>query len=277
MEQNLENTYKELVDIYKEFTPITEEELSVLMVLLNLDKGDPKNNSQILCHGAGESGVKHLDDILNGGGLKIKRDNPDSNNYVDGGLLSTNVCMNDPVTNEINISATLGYKYHKVNEIDGYITIITAIPVRLKKGNENITLGRIIPASKTRNCVLDDLGIESIPKEFILGVLSGTGREGEQKFKINENFFALSEKNFDNAMDAINNIFSKSAICGSAEEYYESIESAVRVCTVRENAGMPTDEILTKYQLEAGKLNNELNNLPENVRRYEESMGPEMY
>lgn len=263
MEHSLEGKYQELLNKYSGFVPTSAEELEQILVELNLIKPeDSLQNAQILCHGAGESGIRNLDGILNHDGLRIK--NRIGNNYVAEGILSTNVCMNDE-NNNVNIDATHGYKYNYVNENGEFFTIVSAVPIKLeqiKDGKvDKMALGRIIhEGSKTHNCILDDAEMETLPKEFILGVIKSSGEMGSEQFQINPNFFALNEQNFQNAIDSINNIFANSKF-NSLGEYYDAINGSVKVAVQREKLGLPVPAgVVSKYRIDACKLNEELKN-----------------
>ena len=151
------------------------------------NKDNPAENAQILCHGAGERGVANLDTIINKEGIAIVRDFEESNNYVASGVLSTNVLNNNKDDNSIDTSEMISYKYNYCNDQGEFFTIVTAFPLNIG----DFTLGRVISSDKTNNCVLDDLNIRNIPKEFILGIIK-SDVNNNFKFKLNKHFFALN-------------------------------------------------------------------------------------
>ena len=242
---------QELLEKYSEPVDITSKEFEELLYSLKLVSDDSKKNAQILCHGAGPKGVKNLHNILNSSGLNIIRKDPDSNNYVPEGLLSTNVCFNSPIFNDVDVEPAFGYKYHSYDSNGNFCTIVSAVPLVIG----DIPLGRVIQLSKYKNCVLDDLGIENLPKEFILGVLVNDGKSQVSKFTLNPNFFMLSKENYNNAYDAIKQIF-KNSTYGNVEEYYSHITSRMKSISQRKKLGMSIPEVLyiEEYQKEALSL-----------------------
>lgn len=174
--ENYELEVQNVLTKYRDFTKITNEEFEKLLetfgVISYTDTMDgktrryyPHENGQVLCHGAGEKGRENLDSILNETGLKIANRGDDGNNYVASGVCSTNVICNDVETNQINYEKALHYKYIG-DENGNTITIISTIPQEIG----NYYLGRVINnENKEKSCVLDDLGMQNLPKEFILG------------------------------------------------------------------------------------------------------------
>lgn len=270
MEYELEQKYQELAQKYNDYTPITLAEFEQILTELNLLKLDaPLQNAQILCHGAGERGANNLNSILNEKGLEIVRDHDGANNEVASGVLSTNICTNNP-DNTINTSKTFGYAaYSSINEKGESFTIISAIPIKLdmtQNGiNQKIALGRIIHQdSKTNNCVLDDLNIQAIPKQFILGVMKRNPMKPEspQEFKLNENFFALSEQNFLQAFYATMIMFAQSKY-GSYENYYDTMNAKIDNALDMDRLPLLLKNgMIGKYQVDANQLNQELNPTP---------------
>ena len=262
MEYNLEEKYKELTQKYKDFTPTTLAEFEQILVELNLLKpDDPSQNAQILCHGAGERGANNLNGILNESGLEIVRTHAGARNEVSSGVLSTNICANNADNNTIDTDKTFNYAaYAAVNEQGESFTIVSAIPIKLdmtKHGlNRKIALGRIIHEdSKTNNCVLDDLNIQAIPKQFILGVIKRNAMNPDslQEFKINENFFALSEQNFTQAFWTTMIMFAQSKH-GSPEQYYDEIRAMITMHKDLSN--------IPEYQVDAAILDTIINDPP---------------
>ena len=239
-------TRQEVLEKYSKTVDITEEEFEELLYSLKLLDSNCMNNAQILCHGAGERGVANLHNILDDSGLKIKRDFEESNNWIGEGILSTNVFFNDEV-NDVDVHSAFNYRYNYRDQNGNYHTIVTAIPLNIG----DITLGKIVRFNESRNCVLDDVGIEAIPKEFILGVIEH-GNNGE-KFRMNPNFFMLSKENYKNAYNSVNEIFAKSEY-GSAEEYYAVKKRVFKNAQRRREMGLVAQE-LPEYQLEAIVLN----------------------
>ena len=240
-------TKQEVASKFQFSKKITHEEFEEVLKGLGLIQADAEENAQILCHGAGKRGLDHLYNILNRNGLEIVRTAEDSNNYVASGVLSTNVLANDVSDNSVDAEKAFGYKYQKISEKDGYVTLISAIPQSIG----DIALGKIYKGtSKTHNCVLDDLDIHNIPKEFILGVVRGDGVSEVQDFKMNTHFYALNEKNYQNAIESIKKIFANSTY-GSKEEYYKSVEARMIYNDRRVAVGLEPIDIPV-YQLDAG-------------------------
>lgn len=244
-------TRQEVLEKYSGTVEITSKEFEELLHSLMLVSDNSKRNSQILCHGAGAKGIESLDEILNVSGLSIKRTDPDSNNYVAEGLLSTNVCFNSPTSNDVDVENAFGYKYGYSDPNGNFYTIVSAVPLAIG----DITLGRIIKQSKDRNCVLDDLGIEKLPKEFILGVLVNDGKSRISKFTLNSNFFMLSRENYNKAYDSVKQIL-KNANYEDAEEYYSRINAMMKMVSIRKEAGLPVTEFMEpkEYQKDALSL-----------------------
>ena len=244
-------TRQELLEKYSGTVDLTSKEFEELLHSLMLVSDDSKKNAQILCHGAGAKGIENLHEILNFSGLNIKRTGPRSNNYVAEGLLSTNVCFNDPNSNDIDVERAFDYKYGYSDSNGNFYTIVSAVPLVVG----DIPLGRIIKKSKDKNCVLDDLGIENLPKEFILGVLVSDGKSRVSKFTLNPNFLMLSKENYNNAYDSVKQIF-KNANYENVEEYYSRISAIMKTVSERKKIGLPVSDLMetVEYQKDALSL-----------------------
>lgn len=236
---------KDVKEKYAEFTNVKKEDFDELLKALQLVTDDKANNAQILCHGLGEKGHKNLNRILDETGLKIaNRGGP--NDEVSRGLLSTNALANDK-DNNVNSNYVIGYTANVRNEAGEYVTIISAIPTKMK----DFILGRIIADGKNKeyNCVLDDLGIGDLPKEFILGIIKRKG-ETDIKFKLNNNFYKLSEKNFNNALDSIEKLFGGEK---GQKDYFDDISSKIEYAELKKEHGVPDNGKIRDYEIDALK------------------------
>lgn len=206
-----------------------------LLIRLGLYKSDSSQNAQIMCHGPGERGIKGLDDILNNG-LFIKRPFKDSNNYLSSGVLSTNILINNP-DNTINIDQILNYNYGTVDEQGNRYVVVTALPIEIR----DIILGRIFEDSEYRKlgkqCVLDDLNIETMFPQFILGVIK-IRPDKQIEFKLNKHFYALSKENENQAVENLKELF-KSNGYSTPDEYYKQVKALKNVTDIQKARGLP--------------------------------------
>ena len=246
-------TKEEIFEKYKNSSSITEQEFTEILKGLGLMCENADENAQILCHGAGKDGVKHLDDIVNNSGIRIRNRQAvmeeKSNDAANSGILSTNRLMNNTKDNTIDIHKAYQYGYGNA-ETGKVYTVVTAIPQVLG----DFVLGKILPRGgevDRRACVLDDLGIGSIPKEFIVGVIVTDATTGEKEFQLNENFYALSQKNYDKAVDCVKGIYEKAKT--SQEEYYSDLGEEEMISFRRILAGCPARDGMLKFKEEALK------------------------
>ena len=227
-----------------DWTNIDNKSFSKLLNELGVIKENALENDQILCHGPGAQGIEHIDDILNDG-LCIKREFKDSNNYVSAGLLSTNALMNSSEDNSVDIDKVLHYNYGQTDSKGDRYVVISAIPQKL----QNILLGKIIEETEYRKlglqCVLDELGIEKLFPQFILGVVKVSSK-GKTQFKLNNKFFALNKKNENLAVKNVLELFEKKGF-KTIDDYYKSANDIVYLSEVRESRGLPAIPI-PKYK-----------------------------
>ncbi len=224
----------------EEYKTTTHDKLFKLLKKLDLIDNNPNNNAQILCHGTGQRGYDHLDDILSSG-LEIKRSHEGANNYRSSGLLSTNSLQNDSQNNVSKDFAS--YKYTSVNDGCTY-TIISVIPQNL----DGILLGKIIPNNKDieKSCFLDYLNINKLPSEFILGCVKSDYNCTEDSpifFKLNENFWALNENNVNkckNALDLIAKERGRESFEKAVAEFINDVSMHEKVNKLRQQKGLLT-------------------------------------
>ncbi len=232
------------------YKPITTEEFSDILKVLGLyNEEDNTSNAQILCHGPGKRGIKNLDNIITKDGLRIIRNFEDSNNYVASGVLSTNTLMNSETDNSIDIDGTLSYTYGFLDKDGNTYNIISAIPQKI----QDIVLGRVMGDRKDGICcVLDELNIDRIPPQFILGVMRTNTISRKQEFLLNDNFYAISRENELSAVSFIQDLL-KANNFASIDEYYKQIEDIMRANQEFRNRGLPCAS-LRKYKEDAYEL-----------------------
>ena len=226
------------------WTNIDNKSFAKLLKTSGIIKEDSLENDQILCHAPGAYGIEHLNDILNDG-LLIKRNFKDSNNYVSSGVLSTNVLMNSSEDNSVDIDKILHYDYGRTDTNGNRYVVVSSIPQKL----QNILLGKIIEENEYRKrglqCVLDELEIEKLFPQFILGVVK-ISPKGSTQFKLNNKFFAINKKNENLAVKNVLELFEKKGF-KTVDDYYKFVDNIISISEVRVSKGLPPISI-PKYK-----------------------------
>lgn len=178
-------------------------------------KNDAYQNAQILVHGVGQTGANNIEQIKNEG-LWLQYGRNDNKNGRRG-VLSTCYLCNDLQDNTVDWS-TLDNYYHGTGfDQYGYgYNVIMAIPQQLG----NYYLGRVLPDQKNTfninrhhqgnhkgyNCLLDDLGMQKIPSEFIVGLCQIDRRSGKQNYLLNPTHYAVNQESCEQAKKFVGNL-----------------------------------------------------------------------
>lgn len=178
-------------------------------------KNDSYQNAQILIHGVGQTGADNIEQIKSEGLWLQYGRNDDKNGRR--GVLSTCYLCNDIQDNTVDWNILDNYYYGAGADQYGYgYNVIMAIPQQLG----NYYLGRVLPDRKAAfntnrhhqgnhkgyNCLLDDLGMQKIPAEFIIGLCTVDRKNGEQSYLLNPAYYLASKENYEQAKKFVGNL-----------------------------------------------------------------------
>jgi len=175
-----------------------------------IDNDIPELNAQILNHAPGTNGLDIKNNIMEEG-LYISSDakrakgiSEHGRQEVSEGICSTNSIINKKDTNEFFYE----FMPCETSKSDVHMSVVTAIPQEI----DGIWLGKIRQGTENQHgnaCLLDECGIDKIPPEFILGIYYYNSKHNNVAFEPNEKFYALNEKNYENAANFIKSVLKK--------------------------------------------------------------------